>query len=218
MVFVVRTIKHSFLSRAGNLTYIAFFAAQVAATLISIFGFNGYDFPPDPINDCAFCKLAYNSNGVYNGFGTNPFFAKKQVPVYDTESVYTASGECGRAWGRKKSGTSHRFLLHQPECRQQCFCRCLPHPCCSPHLTRPPCACAVCSHWLHLLRRGGLDLGPHLAHGPRPAQGRSGRRSSALCTCMLTHLAKLPAPSCLRPAACAQLPAQLPASLTRLVT
>ena len=28
-MFVVRTVKHSFLSRAGTLTYVAFFLAQV---------------------------------------------------------------------------------------------------------------------------------------------------------------------------------------------
>lgn len=30
-MFVVRTVKHSFLSRAGTLTYVAFFLAQVGA-------------------------------------------------------------------------------------------------------------------------------------------------------------------------------------------
>jgi hypothetical protein len=52
VVFVVRTIKHSFLSRAGTLTYVAFLFAQMAATLISLFGFNGYEAPPDNVGDC----------------------------------------------------------------------------------------------------------------------------------------------------------------------
>ena len=129
MVFVVRTIKHSFLSRAGNLTYIAFFAAQIAATLISVFGFNGYDFPPDPIEDCQFCKLAYNSNGVYNGYGTNPFFAKKEVPVYNTESVYTASGELA-CTGVALMNLFCSFISNVPG--TAC------HYCCSLHSTRAP--------------------------------------------------------------------------------
>lgn len=32
LVFVVRTTKHSFLDRAGGLTYLAFFGAQVSQT------------------------------------------------------------------------------------------------------------------------------------------------------------------------------------------
>lgn len=32
-MFVVRTVKHSFLSRAGTLTYVAFFLAQVRSIL-----------------------------------------------------------------------------------------------------------------------------------------------------------------------------------------
>ena len=34
VVFVVRTVKHSFLSRAGTLTYVAFFAAQVGRSIL----------------------------------------------------------------------------------------------------------------------------------------------------------------------------------------
>ena len=52
VVFVVRTVKHSFLSRAGTLTYVAFLAAQTAATLVAALGFNGYDDPPNPVKDC----------------------------------------------------------------------------------------------------------------------------------------------------------------------
>jgi len=83
LVFVVRTVSHSFLSVAGMWTYIAFIVAQFASTLISLFGFNGYDAPRDPIDDCQFCTL---SSG-----GDNPFFSSKQVPLYDTEWAFTAS-------------------------------------------------------------------------------------------------------------------------------
>lgn len=51
-MFVVRTVKHSFLSRAGTLTYVAFVLAQMASTLIGIFGFNGYEEPRDAVEDC----------------------------------------------------------------------------------------------------------------------------------------------------------------------
>ena len=106
-MFVVRTIKHSFLTRAGGLTYVAFFlaqvgghpgrralahcplgcpagaprgrgavcrqgsaldrplsrrAAQIASTLIGIFGFNGYEEPRDDVTPCQMCGLAYGTN------------------------------------------------------------------------------------------------------------------------------------------------------------
>ncbi|EFN55631.1 hypothetical protein CHLNCDRAFT_133797 [Chlorella variabilis] len=67
VVFVVRTISHSFLSRAGTLTYVAFVVAQTASTLIAIFGFNGYEEPRDGVEDC------------------------KVAPVYGTEGAFTAS-------------------------------------------------------------------------------------------------------------------------------
>lgn len=48
LVFVVRTMMWSPLARAGTATYIAFAGAQFASTMISLFGFNGYDIPaPD---------------------------------------------------------------------------------------------------------------------------------------------------------------------------
>ncbi len=83
LVFVVRTMAFSWISIAGMWTYIAFLGAQFCATLIAVFGFNGYTFPPNPIDDCEFCTL---SSG-----GFNPFFAKREVPIYGTEAVYTAS-------------------------------------------------------------------------------------------------------------------------------
>ncbi len=51
MVFVVRTIKHSFLSRAGTLTYVAFFLAQARVIL--------------GINDCLGSK---DGIGLHRGF------------------------------------------------------------------------------------------------------------------------------------------------------
>jgi len=83
LVFVVRTAAFSLFSRAGSWTYIAFFAAQFCATLIAVFGFNGYTFPPNPVEDCQFCTL---SSG-----GFNPFFNSREVPFAGTEAVNTAS-------------------------------------------------------------------------------------------------------------------------------
>ena len=83
LVFVVRCIGHSLLSRAGLFTYVAFIVAQICATLISVFGFNGYSFPPDSLSDCQFCQMS--------GGGYNPFWSKKEVPVAKTESAFTAS-------------------------------------------------------------------------------------------------------------------------------
>lgn len=83
LVFVVRTTAFSWISRAGLWTYVAFIAAQFCATLIAVFGFNGYTNPPNPIEDCQFCTL---SSG-----GNNPFFSAREVPIYGTEPVFTAS-------------------------------------------------------------------------------------------------------------------------------
>ncbi|PSC74572.1 plasma-membrane proton-efflux P-type ATPase [Micractinium conductrix] len=83
IVFVVRTISHSFFSRAGTLTYVAFFVAQFCATLISVFGFNGYEAPHSHVSDCQFCTL---SSG-----GHNPFFSAREAPIAGTESAFTAS-------------------------------------------------------------------------------------------------------------------------------
>lgn len=83
LVFVVRTVSHSLFSRAGGWTYVAFLVAQFFSTLIAVFGFNGYTFPPDAIDDCQMCQL---SSGGYN-----PFFNKREVPITGTESQFTAS-------------------------------------------------------------------------------------------------------------------------------
>lgn len=83
LVFVVRTVSHSFLARAGLLTYVAFVVAQILSTIIAIFGFNGYDHPRDPIFDCQFC--------TFSSGGFNPFFTARQVPLAGTESEFTAS-------------------------------------------------------------------------------------------------------------------------------
>ena len=83
VVFVVRTAAHSLFSMAGPLTYMAFFFAQAAATLLAALGMNGYDSPRDPLKDCQFCTLSSN--------GDHPFFSSRKVPVAETESAFTAS-------------------------------------------------------------------------------------------------------------------------------
>ncbi|KAK9833068.1 hypothetical protein WJX74_006281 [Apatococcus lobatus] len=83
LVFVVRTQGYSLFSRAGLLTYIAFSLAQVLATVIAFFGFNGYDNPRDHVGNCVFCTL---SSG-----GFSPFLADRKAPQYGTESIYTDS-------------------------------------------------------------------------------------------------------------------------------
>lgn len=83
LVFVVRTLRHSFNARAGALTYVAFAVAQGLATIIAVFGFNGYDHPANSLNNCQFCSLSTEDSV--------PFFASKEVPLYGTESVFTAS-------------------------------------------------------------------------------------------------------------------------------
>ncbi|KAK9868410.1 hypothetical protein WJX84_005277 [Apatococcus fuscideae] len=83
LVFVVRTQSWSLMSRAGLLTYIAFTLAQILATVIAFFGFNGYDNPRDHVGNCVFCVL---SSGGYS-----PFLADKKAPQAFTESIYTDS-------------------------------------------------------------------------------------------------------------------------------
>jgi len=83
LVFVVRTQKYSLLSRAGSLTYIAFFLAQAGATLISVFGFNGYVEPRFHLEDCQFCTYSTGEDVM--------FWSDKIVPMGLTESVFTAS-------------------------------------------------------------------------------------------------------------------------------
>jgi hypothetical protein len=83
LVFVVRCVSHSFMNRAAGLTYAAFLIAQFLATIISVFGFNGYDSPPGPLKDCVFCTMSDGSD--------NPFYSANEVPVAGTEAAFTAS-------------------------------------------------------------------------------------------------------------------------------
>jgi H+-transporting ATPase len=83
LVFVVRCVSHSFTNRAAGLTYAAFLVAQLLATIISVFGFNGYETPPGPLKDCVFCTMSDGSD--------NPFYSANEVPVAGTEAAYTAS-------------------------------------------------------------------------------------------------------------------------------
>lgn len=82
LVFVVRNQGYSLFERAGALTYIAFFLAQAGATLIGIFGFNGYNYPKDGYSDCEFCQQS-------TGKPVHYFMGK--VPRHHTEGASTAS-------------------------------------------------------------------------------------------------------------------------------
>ena len=59
--------------------------AQLAATIIAVFGFNGYTNPRDPISPCQFCLMDTT------GLSTNPFFSSGEVPAYGSESEFEAS-------------------------------------------------------------------------------------------------------------------------------
>ncbi|KDD77131.1 hypothetical protein H632_c12p1 [Helicosporidium sp. ATCC 50920] len=83
LVFVVRCVGFSLMQRAGTLTYLAFFGAQVCSSLIAGFGMDGFDVPSDNLDDCVFCTLSSGNE--------NPFFNRRVVPLAQTESVYTAS-------------------------------------------------------------------------------------------------------------------------------
>mmetsp|Transcript_11130 Transcript_11130/g.33371 ORF Transcript_11130/g.33371 Transcript_11130/m.33371 type:complete len:1061 (-) Transcript_11130:545-3727(-) len=82
VVFVVRTAKHSLAVVAGSLTYIAFFAAQIAALLIAALGFDGYVEPAYVVDDCKFCR--------YSG-GDKVFAFAGVAPQANTEALYSAS-------------------------------------------------------------------------------------------------------------------------------
>ena len=83
LVFVVRCVGYSLINRAGAMTYIAFFGAQVCSSLIAGFGFNGYEHPSKHLSDCQFCTLSSGNN--------HPFWSTKEVPRANTESAFTAS-------------------------------------------------------------------------------------------------------------------------------
>lgn len=82
LVFVVRTQDWSLMARAGTLTYIAFIFAQIGSTLIAIFGFGGYEEPPQAFDDCEFCTLSNLKEVQY---------FHSIVPIGLTESAFTAS-------------------------------------------------------------------------------------------------------------------------------
>lgn len=88
LVFVVRTVSHSFLNKAGRATYLAFLFAQTASSLIAIFGFNGYESPRDGIKDCRLCTLAHADESVG---GNIPFWSAREAPTAGTEGAFTAS-------------------------------------------------------------------------------------------------------------------------------
>ena len=83
LVFVVRNQGYSLMERAGGLTYIAFFGAQIGATLFGLFGFGGYARPAEYVPDAWFTR--------YSTGGEILFFADKNVPIANTESDFTAS-------------------------------------------------------------------------------------------------------------------------------
>ncbi|KAL3143237.1 hypothetical protein ABBQ38_002088 [Trebouxia sp. C0009 RCD-2024] len=91
VVFVVRTMSHSLLARAGLWTYIAFFLAQVFSTVIAAFGLNGYNYPDkaggNGFKNCVFCRTAYR-NDRHGGF---PAFFSRKVPQAKTENVFIDS-------------------------------------------------------------------------------------------------------------------------------
>jgi hypothetical protein len=63
------------MQRAGIMTYLAFLLAQIGATIIALFGFNGYEHPKDGYSNCQFCRLSTggpvssrgNSDRVWGG-------------------------------------------------------------------------------------------------------------------------------------------------------
>jgi H+-transporting ATPase len=83
LVFVVRTQKHSFMVLAGILTYVAFFLAQIASSLIALFGFAGYPEPLFSVEGGIFAK--------YSGGSDILFYPNKMVPIALTESVSTGT-------------------------------------------------------------------------------------------------------------------------------
>eukprot|EP00882_Tetradesmus_deserticola_P005625 GHRQ01005921.1.p1 GENE.GHRQ01005921.1~~GHRQ01005921.1.p1 ORF type:complete len:1073 (+),score=431.52 GHRQ01005921.1:381-3599(+) len=83
LVFVVRTARHSLTTLAGGLTYVAFFGAQVASTLIAALGFGGYAPPPASVSPCSLCSTSLGSHPT--------FWPSGQVPIAGTEGRFTAS-------------------------------------------------------------------------------------------------------------------------------
>lgn len=71
------------------------YAMQVAASLIAIFGFNGFNYPKGKaFNNCQFCRLAYRPTTTATGIresGGYPAFFSRIVPQYRTENMYIDS-------------------------------------------------------------------------------------------------------------------------------
>ncbi|WIA34892.1 hypothetical protein OEZ86_013179 [Tetradesmus obliquus] len=85
LVFVVRSARHSFTTLAGGLTYLAFFGAQAASTLIAALGFGGYAPPPaaESLQPCSLCATS---------LGHHPaFWPSGRVPIAGTEGRFIAS-------------------------------------------------------------------------------------------------------------------------------
>nr|QEH60479.1 H+-translocating ATPase P-type [Dunaliella maritima] len=83
LVFVVRTAGYSLMERAGTSTYLAFFFAQVGATLFGIFGLGGFEKPRHQLEDCQFCDYSFHE--------PVDWFDSGIVPESGTESDFTAS-------------------------------------------------------------------------------------------------------------------------------
>lgn len=65
---------------------------QIAASIIAIFGFNGYDYPMGKaFDDCQFCRLAYKPRADGSESGGYPAFFSRTVPQYRTENMYVDS-------------------------------------------------------------------------------------------------------------------------------
>ena len=65
---------------------------QIAASLIAIFGFNGFNYPKGKAFDhCQFCRLAYSPRSNGGQSGGFPAFFSRTVPQYRTENMYIDS-------------------------------------------------------------------------------------------------------------------------------
>eukprot|EP00884_Botryococcus_braunii_P002708 jgi/Botrbrau1/12438/Bobra.0094s0007.1 len=84
LVFVVRTMSHSLANRAGFLTYVAFFVAQVLSTLLAGLGFGGYHHPWGIVGG----KFTQLSNGQMPLFLAN---SGNRVPLAHTEAEFVPS-------------------------------------------------------------------------------------------------------------------------------
>jgi H+-transporting ATPase len=90
LVFVTRSQfkEWSPASRAGALTYFAFFGAQVLSSIIAALGFNGYSPPPE---QWAVERGQLTARQMANGGMLPVQFFDGAVPLYGTEGRFTAS-------------------------------------------------------------------------------------------------------------------------------